>query len=371
MEYCAGGELYRVIQTQPHKCLTGILQYIVITFIIMINISFFFLEDQMRFYSTEVLLSLEYLHMMGFVYRDLKPENILLHESGHIRLTDFDLSKASITPVNAHVVKKMFDSSPKVVAEPTLVTDSFVGTEEYIAPEVLHGEGYGASVDWWTLGILMYEMLYGFTPFRGTSQNDTFNRIEKGVVKFPEHPRCTVSKECKNIIKKLLIHDPKKRLGHACGASDIKKHPFFQKLSLPLIRNQTPPIIPELSGPEDLRYFAKLKDDDEEDEDFEAVDSEELDNDHPFKHFTSVDKEEMERIKLEKRRAKYRKSEKKKEKKRSKSKDKEKTKNKERKLKEKTKESESESESESSESETESSESESSDDDDEDDDDSE
>lgn len=251
----------------------------------------------MRFYAVEVLLSLEYLHMMGFVYRDLKPENILLHESGHVRLTDFDLSKASITPVNARIVKGFFDNSPTVVAEPTLITDSFVGTEEYIAPEVLHGEGYGASVDWWTLGILMYEMLYGCTPFRGTSQNETFSKIEKCAVKFPDHPRTghPVSKECKSIIRKLLAHDPKKRLGSEHGASDIKNHPFFSKLNLPLIRNQTPPIIPELSGPNDHRYFPTLKDDDKDDEDFEAIDSEDLDNDHPFKEFKSVDKEESER----------------------------------------------------------------------------
>lgn len=255
----------------------------------------------MRFYAAEVLLSLEYLHMMGFVYRDLKPENILLHETGHVRLTDFDLSKASVTPVNAHIVKGFFDNNPKVVAEPTLITDSFVGTEEYIAPEVLHGEGYGASVDWWTLGILMYEMLYGFTPFRGSSQNDTFSKIEKGSTKFPDHPRtgAPVSKDCKSLIRKLLTHDPKKRLGSEHGASDIKNHPFFAKLNLPLIRNQTPPIIPELSGPEDLRYFPKLKDDDKDDEDFEAIDSEDLDNDHPFKEFKSVDKEESERVQKE------------------------------------------------------------------------
>jgi serine/threonine protein kinase len=270
MDYCAGGEFYRTIQMQPHKCLT---------------------EEQMRFYAAEVLLALEYLHAMGFVYRDLKPENILLHASGHIRLTDFDLSKASVTPVNAHVVQSMM-GGPTMVAEPTLVTNSFVGTEEYLAPEVIVGKGYGASVDWWTFGILMYEMLYGVTPFRGKSQPDTFHRIEKTQVKFPEHARGPVSKECKSLIKKLLTHDPKKRLGYEQGAAEIKAHPFFKDVNLQLILNSKPPIIPELSGPNDFRYFSsRIVDDDKDDEDMEFVNPDELDEDHPFKSFVPVDRE--------------------------------------------------------------------------------
>jgi len=245
----------------------------------------------MRFYAAEVLLALEYLHAMGFVYRDLKPENILLHASGHIRLTDFDLSKASVTPVNAHVVQSMM-GGPTMVAEPTLVTNSFVGTEEYLAPEVIVGKGYGASVDWWTFGILMYEMLYGVTPFRGKSQPDTFHRIEKTQVKFPDHARAPVSKECKSLIKKLLTHDPKKRLGYEQGAAEIKAHPFFKDVNLQLILNSKPPIVPELAGPNDFKYFStKIVDDDKDDEDMEFVNPEELDEDHPFKSFVPVDRE--------------------------------------------------------------------------------
>lgn len=245
----------------------------------------------MRFYAAEVLLALEYLHAMGFVYRDLKPENILLHASGHIRLTDFDLSKASVTPVNAHVVQSMM-GSPTMVAEPSLVTNSFVGTEEYLAPEVIVGKGYGASVDWWTFGILMYEMLYGVTPFRGKSQPDTFQKIEKSVLKFPDHPRAPVSKECKSLIKKLLTHDPKKRLGYEQGAAEIKAHPFFKDTNLQLILNSKPPIIPALNGPNDFRYFStRLVDDDKDDDDLEFVNPDELADDHPFKSFVPVDRD--------------------------------------------------------------------------------
>lgn len=261
----------------------------------------------MRFYAAEVLLALEYLHAMGFVYRDLKPENVLLHASGHIRLTDFDLSKASVTPVNAHVVQSMM-GSPTMVAEPSLVTNSFVGTEEYFAPEVIVGKGYGTSVDWWTFGILMYEMLYGVTPFRGKSQRDTFSKIEKSILKFPDHPRCTVSKECKSLIKKLLTHDPKKRLGYEQGAAGIKAHPFFKDTNLQLILNSKPPIIPALNGPNDFHYFSTRLIDDDEDDDLEFVNPDELADDHPFKAFVPVDRDADSKAKSDARAAKESKS---------------------------------------------------------------
>lgn len=101
-------------------------------------------------------------------------------------LTDFDLSKAAATQVNPKVIKKMFSQAPEIYSKPALVTNSFVGTAEYIAPEVIQGYGQSSSVDWWTFGILMYEMLYGFTPYRGASQDDTFNQILSGDIRFPE-----------------------------------------------------------------------------------------------------------------------------------------------------------------------------------------
>lgn len=262
MAYCAGGEFYRTIKMQPNQCLT---------------------EDQMRFYAAEVLLALEYLHFEGFVYRDLKPENVLMHESGHIRLADFDLAKKCVNAVDAHVVESIM-GMPNVAVEPTLVTNSFVGTEEYLAPEVIVGRGYGSSVDWWSFGVLMYEMLYGITPFRGKSRQDTFDRIAKGHVKFPEHPHGQVSKECKSLIKKLLVCDPKRRLGYEHGAIEIKTHAFFVSINLQLIMNMTPPIIPTFNTtPSDLSGPA----DEESSEELVSVDD--LSIDHPFKSFSSLD----------------------------------------------------------------------------------
>ncbi len=146
---------------------------------------------------------------------DLKPENLLLDGSGHVMLTDFDLSKQSVTPVNPKVVTQMLTGKMKLDTRPSVVTNSFVGTEEYIAPEVIEGYGHTSSVDWWTFGILLYEMLvrplltapcatcltaamlmmvifpyqYGKTPFRGRTREHTFDHIlHKTNIKFPETP---------------------------------------------------------------------------------------------------------------------------------------------------------------------------------------
>lgn len=185
----AGGEFFRVLQRMPNKCLP---------------------EEAVRFYCAEVLLALEYLHILGFIYRDLKPENILLHESGHIKLTDFDLSKASDTPTQPQVVREMFGEIKRVSTVPDLTTNSFVGTAEYIAPEVISGFGHSSAVDWWTFGILMFEMLYGRAPFKGKTREEIFKSIMDEKLKFPKE--VPVSKEAKNMMKALLTPDVKKRL---------------------------------------------------------------------------------------------------------------------------------------------------------------
>mmetsp|Transcript_19434 Transcript_19434/g.21612 ORF Transcript_19434/g.21612 Transcript_19434/m.21612 type:complete len:331 (+) Transcript_19434:305-1297(+) len=270
MDYCAGGEFFRVLQRQPHKCLK---------------------EEQVRFYAAEVLLALEYLHLQGFIYRDLKPENILLHSSGHIMLTDFDLSKTSNKPVQATMVKSMLGNGSHLVAKPDIVTNSFVGTEEYLAPEVIRGTGHNHTVDWWTFGVLMYEMLYGTTPFKGKNRDKTFKNIVKSSsLRFPEHKRGPVSKECKNLIKKLLNTDPKKRLGAEGGAYQVKSHPFFKELTWPLLRNQTPPVVPRLNNTLDTSYFPDFKDDWKLEEDEVEVDESDLADDDEFKDFKRVDR---------------------------------------------------------------------------------
>ena len=177
------------LQTRPGKCVP---------------------EDDARFYACEVTAALEYLHLMGFIYRDLKPESrfhpiardlseltsvdILLHQSGHIMLSDFDLSKQSDPGGAPTMIVGRNGATPTSL--PTIDTkscianfrtNSFVGTEEYIAPEVIKGCGHTSAVDWWTLGILIYEMLFGTTPFKGKNRNATFANILRDDVPFAEH----------------------------------------------------------------------------------------------------------------------------------------------------------------------------------------
>lgn len=234
MEYCMGGEFFRALQTRETKSIS---------------------ENDAKFYAAEVTAALEYLHLMGFIYRDLKPENILLHQSGHIMLSDFDLSKQSESTKNPEI---FFNSKNHGLSNnnngPTLDTkacidgfrtNSFVGTEEYIAPEVIRGKGHTSAVDWWTLGIFIYEMLYGTTPFKGKDRKKTFVNVLKKDVKFLDNH--LVSSNCKSLIKKLLIKDEAKRLGSKTGAGDIKNHVFFKTTQWALLRNQKPPMIPVLT----------------------------------------------------------------------------------------------------------------------------
>ncbi|KAK0121107.1 serine/threonine protein kinase, AGC [Cadophora gregata f. sp. sojae] len=246
MEYCSGGEFFRALQTRPGKCIP---------------------EDDARFYAAEVTAALEYLHLMGFIYRDLKPENILLHQSGHIMLSDFDLSKQSDPGGKPTMI--LGRNGANVNSLPTIDTkscinnfrtNSFVGTEEYIAPEVIKGCGHTSAVDWWTLGILIYEMLYGTTPFKGKNRNATFANILRDDVPFPEHSGTPqISNLCKSLIRKLLIKDENRRLGARAGASDVKTHPFFRTTQWALIRHMKPPMIPHQGRGVDTVNFRNVK----------------------------------------------------------------------------------------------------------------
>jgi serine/threonine protein kinase len=204
-----------------------------------------------------VLLALQYVHLLGVIYRDLKPENLLMHRTGHVLLTDFDLSydKGTTHPSVTRVIKRV-DKRPHghnggpsmteeytMYAEPMARANSFVGTEEYLAPEVISGTGHGAPVDWWCLGILLYELLLGTTPFKGTRREVTFHNIIHTPLAFPTTP--TISDSAKDLITKLLVKDPSRRLGSKSGADDIKPHPFFHSVKWALLRNSTPPYIPD------------------------------------------------------------------------------------------------------------------------------
>jgi protein-serine/threonine kinase len=154
------------------------------------------------------------------------------------------------------MVQGMFSKVEGLYNNPQLSTTSFVGTTEYIAPEVIQGFGQSSAVDWWTLGILIFEMLFGRTPFRDDSNNQTLkNILDKGVKIPKENHHGKISSDCKNFIKKLLHTNPKKRLGSKKGAIDIKKQDWFEDVNFPLIRNETPPFVPKMSSKHDTRHF--------------------------------------------------------------------------------------------------------------------
>ncbi|GFZ20549.1 phototropin 1 [Actinidia rufa] len=198
------------------------------------------------FYAAEVIVALEYLHCQGIIYRDLKPENVLLQSDGHVSLTDFDLScltsckpQLLIPEVNEKKKHHKGQQSPIFMAEPMRASNSFVGTEEYIAPEIITGAGHTSAVDWWALGILLYEMLYGYTPFRGKTRQKTFANILHKDLKFPGSISASLS--AKQLMYRLLHRDPKNRLGSCEGAHEIKRHPFFRGVNWALVRCTNPP----------------------------------------------------------------------------------------------------------------------------------
>ena len=193
-----------------------------------------FNNEKTKFYILELVLAIEFLHKKNMIYRDLKPENILLDEKGHVKLTDFGLSK--------------------ILDEDNEKTFTICGTPQYLAPEVLLKKGYDKAVDWWSLGCVMYEMLCGRLPFcikRGMKLSQKI--YEKGV----EYP-INITKEAKDLIEKLLVVDPQKRLGQGPnGSEEIKNHAFFKGVNWndALKKKIKPPFIPKLKNDTDLRYF--------------------------------------------------------------------------------------------------------------------
>ena len=166
-----------------------------------------FKEPRARLYCAEIVLGIGYLHERSIIYRDLKPENILLDAEGHVKLTDFGLSKR--------------------FSKPGEKTETFCGTPEYLAPEVINGIPHGKAVDWWSVGILLYEMLVGLPPFYSENVNLMYELIQKADLRVPGF----VSYNARDLITKLLRRDPGSRLGAGADDSEpIKAHPFFEKL---------------------------------------------------------------------------------------------------------------------------------------------
>ncbi|XP_071766317.1 ribosomal protein S6 kinase alpha-1 isoform X3 [Centroberyx gerrardi] len=193
-----------------------------------------FTEEDVKFYLAELALGLDHLHGLGIIYRDLKPENILLDEEGHIKLTDFGLCKEAI------------DHEKKAY--------SFCGTVEYMAPEVVNRQGHIHSADWWSFGVLMFEMLTGALPFQGKDRKETMNLILKARLGMPQF----LSAEAQSLLRALFKRNPSNRLGSgADGAEEIKRHCFFSTIDWNKLfrREIKPPFKPAVARPDDTFYF--------------------------------------------------------------------------------------------------------------------
>uniref|UniRef100_T1JMJ2 non-specific serine/threonine protein kinase n=1 Tax=Strigamia maritima TaxID=126957 RepID=T1JMJ2_STRMM len=192
-----------------------------------------FTEEDVKFYLAELALALDHLHNLGIIYRDLKPENILLDMDGHIKLTDFGLSKEALEEKKAY---------------------SFCGTVEYMAPEVINRRGHTTAADWWSFGVLMFEMLTGTLPFQGANRKDTMNQILKAKLGMPQF----LSPEAQLLLRALFKRNPVNRLGTGPnGIEDVKRHVFFSTIDWDkLLRKEVqPPFKPACSRDEDAFYF--------------------------------------------------------------------------------------------------------------------
>lgn len=198
-----------------------------------------FKEETSRFYASQVVLAIEYIHKLELIYRDLKPENILVDRNGYIKITDFGFCK---------LVKER--------------TYTFCGTPEYLAPEIINMKGYGKTVDWWSLGILIYEFSAGFSPFSQSNgdQLKMMERIVKRNFKFPS----SFSEDLKNLISNLLQTDLSRRFGNLKnGVNDIKSHAWFKPInwvSMYLQKSEAPYIPTVTSDPSDVSQFDSFED---------------------------------------------------------------------------------------------------------------
>lgn len=194
--------------------------------------------DQARFYIAQIVTIFDYLHSKNIIYRDLKPENILIHKSGYLKLTDFGFAK---------VVEGR--------------TYTLCGTPEYLAPEIILNKGHGKPVDWWTTGILLYEMIAGIDPFNDEDPMTVYQKILKGKIKFPSG----FDSNAKSIVKHLLDQDLTKRYGNLKnGVKDITNHRFFKGFNWDkLIKKELdPPYIPKVKGQSDTSNFTSYPDSD-------------------------------------------------------------------------------------------------------------
>ncbi|XP_008802442.1 probable serine/threonine protein kinase IREH1 isoform X2 [Phoenix dactylifera] len=243
MEYLNGGDLYSLLRNLG--CLD---------------------EEVARIYIAEVVLALEYLHSLHVVHRDLKPDNLLIAHDGHIKLTDFGLSKVGL-------INSTDDLSGPAVSGTSLYGEdepqvspsehlkqrerrkkhSAVGTPDYLAPEILLGTGHGASADWWSVGVILFELIVGIPPFNAEHPQTIFDNILNRKIPWPRVPE-EMSFKARDLIDKLLTEDPHQRLG-AKGAAEVKQHIFFKNINWDTLARQKASFVPSSGSALDTSYF--------------------------------------------------------------------------------------------------------------------
>ncbi|EPS65446.1 hypothetical protein M569_09330, partial [Genlisea aurea] len=235
MEYLNGGDLYSLLKNVG--CLS---------------------EEVARSYISELVLALEYLHSLGIVHRDLKPDNILIAHDGHIKLTDFGLSKIGLmnctSGLSGQEKKDGFrETNEQCSTDMGHCRFSAEGTPDYLAPEILIGTEHGYAADWWSVGVILFEFLTGIPPFNADNPENIFDNILNRKIPWPSVPS-EMSPEAKDLIDRLLSLDPNHRIGTK-GATEVKGHPFFSGVDWENLTLQKAAFIPQPEHMDDTSYF--------------------------------------------------------------------------------------------------------------------
>ncbi|XP_071010839.1 microtubule-associated serine/threonine-protein kinase 2-like isoform X5 [Oncorhynchus clarkii lewisi] len=204
--------------------------------------------DMARMYFAETVLALEYLHNYGIVHRDLKPDNLLITSMGHIKLTDFGLSKIGLMSLTTNLYEGHIEKDTR-----EFLDKQVCGTPEYIAPEVILRQGYGKPVDWWAMGVILYEFLVGCAPFFGDTPEELFGQVISDEIIWPEEEEA-LPNDAQDLISKLLRQNPLERLGTG-SAFEVKQHRFFYNLDWNTLLRQKAEFIPQLESEDDTSYF--------------------------------------------------------------------------------------------------------------------
>ncbi|XP_030288328.1 microtubule-associated serine/threonine-protein kinase 2 isoform X9 [Sparus aurata] len=227
--------------------------------------------DMARMYFAETVLALEYLHNYGIVHRDLKPDNLLITSMGHIKLTDFGLSKIGLMSLTTNLYEGHIEKDTR-----EFLDKQVCGTPEYIAPEVILRQGYGKPVDWWAMGVILYEFLVGCAPFFGDTPEELFGQVISDEIIWPEEEEA-LPQDAQDLITKLLRQNPLERLGTG-SAFEVKQHSFFTELDWNSLLRQKAEFIPQLESEDDTSYFDTRSDR------YHHVDSEEEDDTNDDEH---------------------------------------------------------------------------------------